>query len=117
MMDKSKHYYDYTRNCSCGGACLCRRVEEENRTIEDFLIVQKEDISVPSYYIGSNGYEARKVISGFDLSYNVGTATTYLLRCGKKKEQGMTDKDKHIEDIEKAMNHLRFELEKLKDER
>ncbi len=105
MTDKSKYYYDYTRNCHCGGACLCRRVEE-----------QKEDISVPSYYIGNNGYEARKVISGFDLSYNVGTATTYLLRCGKKTEQGMTDKEKHIEDIEKAMNHLRFELEKLKDE-
>jgi len=105
-MQKSKHFYDYTRNCSCRGACLCRKIEE-----------QKEDISVPSYYIGNNGYEARKVISGFDLSYNVGTATTYLLRCGKKTEQGMTDKDKHIEDIEKAMNHLRFELEKLKDER
>jgi hypothetical protein len=106
MMDKSKHYYDYTRNCSCGGACLCRRVEEE-----------KEDISVPSYYIGSNGYEARKVVSGFDLSYNVGTATTYLLRCGKKTEEGMTNMEKHIDDIEKAINHLKFELEKFRDER
>ena len=130
MMDKSKHYYDYTRNCSCGGACLCRNIEEAdiNKDIDvpsyykegNFKIrndvEEKEDISVPSYYIGNNGYEARKVISGFDLSYNVGTATTYLLRCGKKTEQGMTDKDKHIEDIEKAMNHLRFELERLRDE-
>jgi|TARA_R110000824_G_scaffold256008_2_gene444944 hypothetical protein len=107
-MTKSKHYYDYARNCSCGGACLCRKIEEGNE--------EREDISIPSYYIGNNGYEARKVISGFDLSYNVGTATTYLLRCGKKTEQGMTDKDKHIEDIEKAMNHLRFELERLRDE-
>jgi len=107
-MTKSKHYYDYARNCSCGGACLCRMTEEANEEVKD--------ISIPSYYIGNNGYEAREVISGFDLSYNVGTATTYLLRCGKKKEQGMTDKDKHIEDIEKAMNHLRFELERLRDE-
>ena len=39
------------------------------------------------------------------------------MRGGKKKEQGMTDKDKHIEDIEKAINHLEFELEKInKDE-
>ena len=106
-MTKSKHYYDYDRNCSCGGACLYRKIEEVSE--------EREDISIPSYYIGNNGYEARKVISGFDLSYNVGTATTYLLRCGKKTEQGMTDKDKHIEDIEKAINHLRFELERLEN--
>ena len=126
MMDKSKHYYDYTRNCSCGGACLCRKITDVGieasiggtslRNIFLRLQEEKEDISVPSYYIGNNGYEARKVISGFDLSYNVGTATTYLLRCGKKTEQGMSNKDKHIEDIEKAMNHLRFELERLRDE-
>ena len=130
MMDKSKHYYDYTRNCSCGGVCvrscgsgLCRKIEEADIN-KDISVPsyykeaneEKEDISVPSYYIGNNGYEARKVISGFVLSYNVGTATTYLLRCGKKTEQGMSNKDKHIEDIEKAMNHLRFELERLRDE-
>ena len=57
-MTKSKHYYDYTRNCSCGGVCASS--------------------------------------------------------CGSG--QGMSNKDKHIEDIEKAMNHLRFELERLRDE-
>lgn len=102
MTKHNKYYYDFTRNCTCGGACLCKRVEKK--------------IDIPNYYIGKNGYEARKVISNFDLSYNVGTATTYLLRCGKKKEEGMSDVDKHIEDIEKAINHLNFELEILKDE-
>ena len=70
---------------------------------------------VPNYYIGNNGYEARKVVSGFDLSYNVGTATSYLLRAGKKKEEGMSDTDKHIEDLQKAINHLEFEIERLKE--
>ena len=98
MTEHSKYYYEYERNI-------------------DTSKPVKEKIYVPSYYIGNNGYEARKVISGFNLSYNVGTATTYLLRCGKKKEEGMSDIDKHIEDIEKAMNHLKFELEILKDER
>ena len=102
MTKHNKYYYDFTRNCTCGGACLCKRVAKK--------------IDIPDYYIGKNGYEARKVISNFDLSYNVGTATTYLLRCGKKKEEGMSDVDKHIEDIEKAINHLNFELEILKDE-
>ena len=76
-----------------------------------------KDMRIPSYYIGRNGYEARKVVANFDLSYNIGTATTYLLRCGKKKENGMSDKDKHIEDINKAINHLKFEISKLHDEK
>jgi hypothetical protein len=58
-------------------------------------MINEEDI--PSYYKGKNGYMAKDVVSNFDLSYNVGTATTYLLRCGKKKEEGMTDTEKHIE--------------------
>jgi len=70
---------------------------------------------IPSYYIGRRyKIEARKVIEDFDLSYNTGVAVSYLLRCGKKKEEGMTDKEKHIEDIQKAINHLEFELDKLK---
>jgi|TARA_R110001592_G_scaffold79084_2_gene236916 ribosome-associated translation inhibitor RaiA len=65
---------------------------------------------IPNYYIGSNGYEARKVIEGFDLSYNVGTAVTYLLRAEKKH-------DSPYECIQKAIHHLEFELEKInKDE-
>jgi hypothetical protein len=75
-------------------------------------MINEEDI--PSYYKGRNGYMAKDVVINFDLSYNIGTAVTYLLRCGKKKEEGMTDTEKHIEDIQKAINHLEFELDKLK---
>ena len=40
----------------------------------------------PSYYSGKKyGYSARKVVEDFDLSYNVGTAVSYLLRAGKKE--------------------------------
>jgi hypothetical protein len=116
-MTKSKYYYDYQRNCGCE-TCDCRRknlVETASETAET-AVETAESVGIPSYYIGNNGYEARKVIAGFDLSYNVGTATTYLLRCGKKKEQGMSDKDKHIDDINKAINHLKFELERLNNE-
>ena len=69
---------------------------------------------VPNYYIGQTyGYEAAKVCEDFELSYNVGTSVTYLLRCGKKYEEGMKDLDKHIEDVIKAKNHLGFELTRL----
>ena len=99
LTDAVKDYYSGTKNHH-------RILKCEPETIDD---------RVPNYYIGNNGYEARKVIDNFDLSYNVGTATTYLLRCGKKKEQGMTDNEKHIEDIQKAINHLQFEIERLKE--
>jgi hypothetical protein len=76
-------------------------------------MINEKDI--PSYYKGKNGYMAKDVVSNFDLSWNIGTAVTYLLRCGKKKEEGMTDTEKHIEDIQKAINHLHFELDRIYD--
>ena len=64
---------------------------------------------IPDYYIGKTyKYEARKVIEDFQAnSYNIGTAITYLLRAGKKEGNPIT------QDIEKAINHLNFELDRL----
>ena len=63
-----------------------------------------------AYYVGSKyRYEARKVIEDFDLSYNVGTAVTYCLRAKRKHNDG------GISDIKKAIAHLSFELDKLKE--
>lgn len=67
-----------------------------------------EDKRIPYYYIGNNGYEARKVVSGFDLTYNLGTAVTYLLRAYKKHPQP-------TECIKKAIAHLEFELERIEE--
>tara|TARA_R110002096_G_scaffold49685_4_gene131060 strand:- start:983 stop:1240 length:258 start_codon:yes stop_codon:yes gene_type:complete len=65
----------------------------------------------PEYYQGSKyGYSARKVVEDFDLSYNVGTACSYLLRSGKKENNSAE------QDIQKAINHLHFELDKLYSE-
>ena len=64
-----------------------------------------EDKRVPEYYKGRNGYEARKVCDNFDLTYHLATATTYILRAYRKH-------DTPIECIQKAINHLEFELEK-----
>jgi len=60
----------------------------------------------PDYYTGVyHGYKARKVVEDFELSYNIGTAVTYLLRANRKH-------DMPIDDIQKAIDHLNFELEK-----
>ena len=65
------------------------------------------DERIPSYYIGKiHKYEARKVVEDFDLSYNCGTAVTYLLRANRKHKSP-------VDCIKKAIAHLEFELEKL----
>ena len=47
-----------------------------------------KDSRIPSYYKGIRyGYEARKVIEDFELSYNTGTAVTYLLRDERKHKR------------------------------
>ena len=69
-----------------------------------YKIVSK--IETPEYYDGANGYTAREVVENFDLNYNLGTACTYILRAYKKHESPEGD-------IQKAINHLKFELEKL----
>ena len=62
----------------------------------------------PSYYTGTKyGYSARKVVEDFELGYNTGVAVSYLLRAGKK------DGNPAEQDIQKAINHLHFELDKL----
>ena len=66
------------------------------------------DERIPSYYIGKyHKYEARKVVEDFELTYNLGTAVTYLLRANRKH-------DTPVDCIKKAIAHLEFELEKLK---
>ena len=62
----------------------------------------------PHYYSGTKyGYSARCVVEDFELSYNCGTAVSYLLRAGKKEGNPAQ------QDIQKAINHLHFELDKL----
>lgn len=89
-MKHSKHYYDLDRNMD--------------------LSVKTKDI--PTYYI-SNGIEARKVIEAFQSdNYNIATAISYLLRAGKKVYINDSPSDSMKEDIRKAINHLKFELER-----
>ena len=68
-------------------------------------------------YIWLDGYtptqnmrSKTKVVEDFDLSYNIGTATTYLLRAKRKHETS-------VDCIQKAINHLEFELDKIKNEK
>jgi|TARA_R110001592_G_scaffold120632_2_gene325243 hypothetical protein len=67
--------------------------------------MKKEEI--PTYYKGKNGYMAKDVVANFDLTYNLGSAMKYIIRCGKKEGNPPE------QDIRKAINHLHFELDRL----
>lgn len=66
------------------------------------------------YYTLPNGIECKDVIQYFD--WNTGSAIKYLWRKGKKSEEGLTNKQKTIEDLEKAIKCIKFEIELLKDD-
>ena len=124
----SKHYYEYGRNgyypenYTTTGDTFS---EVESHFISDYKVTGVEmsvpegmefnksyplkDPRIPDYYIGDNGYEARRVVSGFGLSYNIGTAVTYLLRAERKHNTP-------IDCIKKAIAHLEFELEKYEEQ-
>ena len=88
MKKHSKHYYEVGRN----------------GYVTDITI----DERIPPYYIGKKyKYEARKVVEDFDLTYNIGTAVTYLLRAYRKHNTP-------VDCIKKAIAHLEFELYKIK---
>ena len=82
MKEKSKYYYD----------------TERNKPIDN----------TPFYYIGNEGMKCIDVIHQFELSYDLGTAATYIMRCKRKHD------DMGEECINKAIDHLRYELKKIK---
>ena len=43
-------------------------------------------------------------------NFNIGNAIKYLWRAGLKHEQGMEDKDKQIEDLQKAIFYIKVEI-------
>ena len=99
-MKHSKYFYDYTRNIDED-----KEIKEAEKIIKELKDLAENPI--PNYYIGNTyGYEARKVVEDWDLSYNIGTAVTYLLRSSYKH-------DTPYDCIQKAINHLNFELDKL----
>ena len=101
----SKHYFDTDRNIR-GEQELIKGVTDLFKGTKNSHEIVRSNI--PSYYIGKRyKIEARKVIEDFELSYNIGTAVTYLLRAEKKH-------DSPIECITKAIAHLEFELDKIK---
>jgi len=65
-------------------------------------------MNTPNYYKGTYyKMEAHEVIGDFcGNSYNLGVALAYLMRAGKKQDNDIS------KDIQKAIDHLNFELKR-----
>ena len=74
-------------------------------------MTKKEDYKKnpePHYYTGKvYGYSARKICEDYDLGFNCASAVSYILRAGKKEGNPAE------QDIQKAINFLHFELDRL----
>lgn len=72
-------------------------------------VKNEADLSKRHYYVLPNGIQAKDVSGHF--MGNVCIALNYLMRAGKKPGASYQD------DIQKAIDHLNFELERIKDEK
>ena len=58
----------------------------------------------PAHYQGSNGIECIDIIRHY--TCDIANALKYLMRAGKKKEMGMSEREKEIEDCRKAIWYI-----------
>lgn len=75
----------------------------------------KEDkVNHPSHYTWLEELAGVEVIDiTRHLNFNVGNAIKYLLRNGRKSEEGMSDFEKQIEDLKKAEWYINDEIHRL----
>ena len=70
-----------------------------------------ERVNHPQHYGGKdNPYEAIKVIEAWDLDFCLGNTLKYISRAGRK------ERDREIEDLEKARWYLDRRIQQLKQE-
>lgn len=49
------------------------------------------------------------------MNFNLGNTIKYVLRAGHKSEEGLSDKQKHIEDLKKALFYIKDEIKRLEE--
>lgn len=76
---------------------------------------EKESVNHPKHYNSHpSGVECIDIIRHY--CYDIGAAIKYLWRAGLKTEEGMTDRDKEIEDLRKAIWYINDRIRQLQTE-
>lgn len=73
----------------------------------------EREIQHQDYYKTKSGLECIDVAQEFD--FNLGNAIKYIWRAGKKFENGMSMRDKAIEDLRKAKVYIDYEILKIEN--
>lgn len=68
-----------------------------------------DPVSRPSHYTKGRKHEPKDVIRDWGLNFNLGNAVKYISRAGRK--------DDILQDLEKAMTYIRFEMDAIREER
>ena len=61
-------------------------------------------VNHPQHYQGANGIECIDIIRHY--TCDIANAQKYLWRAGLKPEQGISDRDKEVEDLEKSLFYI-----------
>ena len=73
-----------------------------------------EKVNHPKHYNSHpSGIECIEIVRHYN--FDVGNAIKYLWRHGLKHEEGIDDKDKAVEDLEKAIFYINDEIKRIKD--
>jgi len=76
------------------------------------LSPMEDKVNSPSHYTGHpSGIECIDITEHYD--FCVGNAIKYLWRAGLKKEAGVSDKEKEIEDLKKAAYYINRKIKQL----
>lgn len=76
---------------------------------------KKERVNHPDYYNQHpSGIECIEIIRHY--CFDIGNAIKYLWRAGLKKESSMSDKQKEIEDLRKAIWYINDRIKQLESE-
>lgn len=67
-----------------------------------------ERVNHPQHYALPNGMEVIDIAR--HLSFNLGNVVKYVVRAGRKSEQGLSDIEKRLEDLQKALWYLNDEI-------
>ena len=88
---------------------------EYNEIQEDMANKTNDMVNHPKHYTSHpSGVECIEITRHY--CFSIGNAIKYLWRCGLKKEEGMSDVDKEIQDLEKAIWYINDRIKQLKGE-
>ena len=89
---------------------------EDVQKLKEANVQQGNDsVNHPSHYTSHpSGIECIQVAEHYD--FCIGNAIKYLWRAGLKTEEGMSDKEKEIEDLKKAVWYIQREIQRLEKE-